>query len=299
MEMNQIEAFVTIADAKGFSRAAVLLHLSQPAISRRINLLETELGGPLFERIHSGVVLTAAGETFLPFARRILATVADSVEALQSMQEKAEGTIRLAMVGTLANTNLTHKLLAFRQAYPQTQLQLCTARSSEVSKFVQTGEVHFGLRYFADPNQEIVSRLVEHEALVVVCSASSGVGGDVDDAHGYLRKTPCVSFPLGQGSSGEPFARVLESRLAEAELSNVEILAIDSLTAQKRLIEAGFGWGLLPVSSIQEELRLQTLERIDVPALQTQVPVMMIFRKEGYLSQAAEILLAEITLHES
>ena len=58
MEMIEIEAFVTIAESGTFTRAAEALHCSQPAISRRIELLERELGAPLFERIHSGVRLT-------------------------------------------------------------------------------------------------------------------------------------------------------------------------------------------------------------------------------------------------
>ena len=61
MELNEIEAFVTINRAGGFTRAAELLHLSQPAVSRRIELLERELGAPLFERLSNGIRLTEAG----------------------------------------------------------------------------------------------------------------------------------------------------------------------------------------------------------------------------------------------
>src|SRR5215469_15976366 len=64
MELNQIEAFVAIVRGGGFTRASATLHLSQPAISRRLHLLEDELGAPLFERIRSGAVLTEAGRAF-------------------------------------------------------------------------------------------------------------------------------------------------------------------------------------------------------------------------------------------
>jgi DNA-binding transcriptional LysR family regulator len=89
MEMSQIEAFVTIAQVQGFSRAATLLHLSQPAISRRIHLLERELGIALFERVHEGALLTEAGQTFLPYAHRILAAAGDGLEAVQALQQRA------------------------------------------------------------------------------------------------------------------------------------------------------------------------------------------------------------------
>lgn len=295
MELNQIEAFVTIAQVQGFSRAATLLHLSQPAISRRINLLERELGVTLFERVHEGALLTEAGETFLSYARRILAAVNDGLEAVQALDQREQGTIKLALVGTLANTELTSQLLEFRKAYPQVYLMLRTARSKEVSAMVQSGEVHLGLRYFAEPHPEIASQLVGEEALVAVCSAhhifTKGAPPDLRSLAGV----PWVSFPTGEGSSGEPFAQLLEQQLAAAGLSEAEIIAIDSLTAQKRLIEADFGFGLLPLSSIQEELNLGTLQILDLPVFQAKAPVMILYRRQGYLSKAARSLLDTFT----
>ncbi len=77
------------------------------------------------------------------------------------------------------------------------------------------------------------------------------------------------------------------------------MITIDSLTAQKRLIEADFGIGLLPASSIEEELRLGTMQVLPIAALQTTVPVMLISRCQGYLSRAArrlqEMLISQTT----
>ena len=74
-----------------------------------------------------------------------------------------------------------------------------------------------------------------------------------------------------------------------------ELVTIDSLTAQKRLIEANFGIGLLPSSSIDEELRLGTLSRLDGPALTAAIPVVAVHRRSGYLSGAAKRLLSALT----
>jgi DNA-binding transcriptional LysR family regulator len=284
MEMSQVEAFVTIAEVQGFSRAATLLHLSQPAISRRIGLLERELGVTLFERVHEGAVLTGAGQTFLPFARRILAAASDGLEAVQALQQREQGILKLALVGTLASTGLTSQLLEFRKAYPQVQLRLRTARSKEVSAMVESGEVHLGLRYFAEPNPEVLSQLVGEEPLVITCSAhhSFPEGSPSDPAS--LAGVPWVSFPTGEGSSGEPFAQLLERQLIAWGLKEVETIAIDSLTAQKRLIEADFGFGLLPLSSIQEELHLGTLQILDLPGFHAKIPVMVLHRRHVFLS---------------
>jgi len=118
MEIDQVEAFVTIVRRGGFTRAASTLHLSQPAVSRRLHLLEREVGAPLFERIRSGVVLTEAGR-HVPAARGgALASLRDAVEAVGALQRADRGTITLAVVGTLASTTLTGRLRRFREAYP-------------------------------------------------------------------------------------------------------------------------------------------------------------------------------------
>jgi DNA-binding transcriptional LysR family regulator len=103
-----------------------------------------------------------------------------------------------------------------------------------------------------------------------------------------------AAVAVGQGSSGEPFARFQANTLLLHGLNDAERIFIDSLTAQKRLIEADFGIGLLPISSIQEELRLGTLRIISLPAFQVSAPIFLIHRKVGYLSKATRTLLSEL-----
>jgi DNA-binding transcriptional LysR family regulator len=133
MELNEIEAFVTISRSGSFTRAATILYISQPAISRRIELLERELGAPLFERLPTGVRLTEAGQAFLPYAQQVLAAMRDGAAAVRSLEEEEQGSITLALVGTLASTRLTEQLQKFRETYPNVRLLLRTARSDEVS----------------------------------------------------------------------------------------------------------------------------------------------------------------------
>ncbi len=299
MELNEIEAFVTIHRVGGFTKAAAILCVSQPAISRRIELLERELGAPLFERLPAGVRLTEAGRALLPYAQQVLAATRDGAAAVRALEEEEQGSLTLALVGTLASTRLTRQLQAFRETYPQVRLLLRTARSDEVSELVKLGDALLGLRYFADPQTDICSLLVMHEPLQIVSAAHSRLILGTPTEPLALQGIPWVGFPPGAGSSGEPFARLLAQQLLRHELDNAEIIGIDSLTAQKRLIEADFGIGLLPASSIEEELRLGTVRVLPVTAFQTTVPVMLIHRCQAYLSRAGrrlrEMLLQQTT----
>ena len=99
MELDHVEAFVAIVRHGGFSRASSALHLSQPAISRRVHLLERELGAPLFERLRSGAVLTDAGRAFLPHAEALLASVRGLRRAKRVLAELPLGTADQRLVG--------------------------------------------------------------------------------------------------------------------------------------------------------------------------------------------------------
>jgi len=84
----------------------------------------------------------------------------------------------------------------------------------------------------------------------------------------------------------------LRQSLVACGLGAAEIIAIDSLTAQKRMVEAGFGLALLPESSVDEELRAGTLRALNVPAIRITLPVVLIHRRRAYLSGAARRLMA-------
>src|SRR2546428_3151159 len=137
MELDHVEAFVAIVRRGGFTRAATTLHLSQPAISRRVHLLERELGAPLFERIRGGAVLTDAGRAFLPHAEALLASMRDGIEAVGALRGGDRGAVRLAVVGTPASTTLTQRRRRVPERFPAIDLRGTTPPSRATSQPVR------------------------------------------------------------------------------------------------------------------------------------------------------------------
>lgn len=293
MSIDEIEAFVSIARLGGFARAAETVRRSQPAISRRIEMLERELGTRLFDRVRGGVVLTEAGRAFLPYAETVLATIKDGATAVLGLARGEQGLVSVALVGTLASTGFSTMLREFGRRHPGVKLELRTATSQEVSDLVRRGEATLGLRYFPDPDPALACEVVMEERQVVVCAAEHRLAGRRVRDPAVLAGERWVTFPP-QRHRREPFATVLEQRLAGCGLAPAEIVRIDSLTAQKRFVEAGFGIALLIESSVEEERRLGTLRTIEVPALRGGVPVALVRRQNGYLSGAAQTLAAVI-----
>jgi DNA-binding transcriptional LysR family regulator len=288
MDSTALETFVAVHRAGGFSGAAALLGRTQPAISRRIALLEDELSARLFERAAAGVVLSQAGRELLPHAQRALAALRDAEEAVRALASDVAGRVSVAAVGTLAGAGLTGSLARFVKAFPAVELSLRTATSSEVSEIVRGGEATIGLRYFDDPSPDLASRALRPEKLVVVCARSHPRSGRKVGRLRDLRAERWLAFP---DSRRDPSAAHVFALFLTRDVAEVDWTPVDSLTAQKRLIEAGFGIALLPERAIAEELSAGTLAKIGVGDLRAANPVVAITRRDGYLSVAARKLI--------
>ncbi|MCE9648739.1 MAG: LysR family transcriptional regulator [Parvibaculum sp.] len=290
MDSDALHTFVTIHRAGGFSPAAERLGRSQPAISRRIALLEGELGMPLFERVSGGVALSQAGRVLLPYAERVLAALKDTSDALSALRSGDGGPIAIATVGTLASTSLTAVLKRFARQFPKVEISLRTAVSTEVSELVRSGEATVGLRYFDDPSPDLIGVALRPERLVIACAPKHPLAGKRVRSLRELRDEKWVAFLDAQirrdPSAGNVFAQFLTR-----DVANIQWMPVDSLTAQKRLIEAGFGISLLPESSIAEERKTKALAVISVGDLKAANPVTAIMRRDGYLSSASRKLL--------
>lgn len=291
MEIAGVDAFLAVVRLGGFTRAADALHLSQPALSRRIGLLEHELGQALFERGRKGARLTDAGSAFLPHAQAALASLRDGAAAVEALTKGENGRFTLAIVGTLASTDLTAHLRRFRDDHPRLQVLLRTGNSAEVSGLVRRGEAAFGLRYFPDPGPDLVSRVLYREQLIVIADAGHPLGNTRRIAPTRLRQESWVAFPARRGAAIDPFGLIVARTLAAAGLDGAQLVVIDSLTAQKRLVESGFGLAMVPESSVREELALETLQRLHVPALQATIEVALIHRKSVAFTPASRHLV--------
>ncbi len=290
MDSDALKTFVTIHRANGFSSAADVLHRSQPAISRRIALLEAEVGAPLFERVAGGAVLSQAGRTLLPHAERVLSALNDAAQALQSLRSENAGSVSLAVVGTLANTELTDVLKRFSARFPKAEIALRTATSTEVSELVRRGEADIGLRYFDDPSPDLICSSLAPEKLTVVCGRGHKLAGKSVPSLATLRGERWLAFPLNPARTEA--ASHMQTQFLSRGMGDVRWTPVDSLTAQKRLVEAGFGIALLPERSIAEERSAKTIATIRVGDLKAVNPVTAIVRKSGYLNAAAKRLLS-------
>lgn len=291
MDAEALSTFLAVHRQRGFSNAARFLHRTQPAISRRIALLEQELDVKLFERAAGGIALSQAGRALLPHAERALASLRDAEDAIRALAAGNAGPLAMAIVGTLAGTDLTGVLRRFTQDHPGVELILQTARSGEVGDLVRRGEATIGLRYDRDRLGDLHSESLGSEKLLVVCAPTHRLAGRTVASLAALHGERWIAFPRAPQPPELPGSHIFSVFVAHG-LGEIDWMAIDSLTAQKRLVEAGFGVSLIPASSAEEELAAGTLSTVNVRGLDVGTPVFIVTRKGGFLSAAAHRLLA-------
>ena len=140
MELRNINTFLHIAELHSFSRTARLLGYSQSAVSSQIAQLEAELGAPLFDRVGKTVRLTDAGQTFLGYARTLLATAQQAQAALQPARQ-ISGSLRIALADSVCSTFLPGLLKRYHALCPQVELVLCTATADGMLQMLGTNQI--------------------------------------------------------------------------------------------------------------------------------------------------------------
>jgi DNA-binding transcriptional LysR family regulator len=296
MDSDALNTFLVVHRRGGISNAAKALHRSQPAISRRIALLEAELGVPLFERVAGRTVLSDAGRVMVPYAERAVAAAQDAENAVRALARSNSGPVAFAVVGTLAGGGLATIMKRFASEHPDVDLTLRTATSAEVSSLIRRGEATIGLRYDQDRSSDLDYERLFAEPLQVVCAPDHPRAGRRVARLADLRGERWIAFPEVPGRR-EITASHVFALFQTHGLGEVDWTPVDSLTAQKRLIEAGFGIALLSQSNVADELGSSTISTIGVGDLAASHNIVAVTRRGGFLSAASRRLLEIIRAH--
>lgn len=287
-----LATFVAVVRCGTISGAATELHLSQPAVSRRLQGLEEQIGILLFDRIASKLRITAAGAALLPHAERSLAAETDAIEAAQDQAAGPVGSVKLAIVGSLIDPLLTDALSAVIEQHPGVDLNIATATSSEVCGLVRRGEATIGVSYaqpHPEADEDLQSETLMTESLVVVCSPTHPLVGTKVNARA-IRSERWLVFP-DQQNHPESASTIARRALEQRHVGASNLHSIDSLSAQRALVRSGYGLALLPQSMVAEDLRAGTLQTLTVPLIRMDTPITLTTRTGAYLPPAAQVVL--------
>ena len=195
MELRHLKYFVAVAEELHFGRAAELLFISQPPLSRQIQQLEEEIGVALFVRTKRSVKLTEAGAAFLERARRILTLADDAVTAARRVAAGQAGTLGIGFVGSATYTLLPEVLGAFRTHYPDVEMLLHEMPSGEQMQALRDGLIDVGFVRPSAQGAPLVLETIFREPLAAALSSSHRLAGSPLTHLSDLKNDPFILFP--------------------------------------------------------------------------------------------------------
>ncbi len=247
--LTQLRTFAAVAQAGSVHSAATHLCVSQPSVSAALSSLRRELGTPLVERRGRGIALTAAGEAFLPYVRRLLGLLEDGSRAAAEAVEPEAGSVRVAAVNTAGEYLLPPVIDAFRRLHPGIEVLLEIGNRRSVFQRLESraADLAVGGR---PPSDQVIGREIIPNELVVVAR----------EAPRKLREATWLIREEGSGTRA-----AAEAYLAEQGIVPRELLTLGSNGAVKQALALGLGVALVSAHAVTRELAAGALVRVDAP----------------------------------
>src|SRR5690606_25487646 len=249
MTPDQLLTFAYVADTGNISRAAGLLHLSQPAVSGQLRLLQDWFGEPLYRRSGHGVALTAAGERLAEQARQLRQVYNQAHAAREAWRGLETGILRLGASTTPASYLLPALVADFRRRFPAVSLHLSDGNTRDIVErlpgldlaFIE-GEVPAGL-----PADTAVHRWQQDEVVAIV-RADHPLA-----AKGQARLRDLADLPLVMREPGSGVRQLVERAFEAAALAPAVGLELAGVEGVKQAVRAGLGVGFVSRMSMQYE----------------------------------------------
>ena len=283
ISLPALRSFAAVARLGKFSVAARELHLTQPALSRHVRLIEAQLGQPVFERLPGGTRLTEAGKVFCGFVETCLSSLHDGLEAVDAMRGGETARIRLGLAGTLCNDIFLGVLRDFKARNPGIEVSLQMLVNSQVSEAVLRGDAHLGIQYREDRHPRLRQDVLGKETVVVVCAPQHPMANARTVHPGDLAAETWIGTPIALSDQEAEYRHYL----ARFGLVGNNIMIAQSYAIRNRLVEANLGIGIAVKSVVRKELASGSLRAIHIPAMRGGTAIMLVRRKQGYLSASA------------
>ena len=283
MDTATLRAFLTVAKTRSFSQAAVQLHLTQPAVSKRVAVLEAELNTRLFDRIGKQVTLTEAGQALLPRAQHILDEMADSRRALTNLSGKISGLLSIGTSHHIGLHRLPQVLRAFHIAYPDVELDLRFMDSEAACTAVARGELELGIVTLPlEPLKNLVMTPIWDDPLGVVVAPHHPLAKSQ-----RVRPETLAQYPAVLPGQGTYTRAILERAFAPLGIQVPLRMSTNYLETLKMLATVGLGWSVLPQAMVHgKELHVLKLQGVNL-----QRTLGMVRHRARTLSNAAQALV--------
>jgi DNA-binding transcriptional LysR family regulator len=285
MELSTLRVFMAIASERSFSRAAVKLSRTQPAVSLALQRLENELGEQLFDRFAKDVVLTDAGRTVLEYARRFESLESELLNSIAELRDHAAGRL---VIGANESTSLylLRHIERYRQLYPNVKVQVRRSFSSRIPGEIIDGNLELGVISYQPRDERLNATVIFTDSLAFVVAPGhrlakrkevplSELGEETFIAHNVL--SPYREFVL----------RVFQERGVRLNM-DIEMPTVETI---RWMVESNQGVAFLPRMCVEQEIAEKRLVAVRVPEIQVERKIHLVQPAKRAVSYAADAFL--------
>jgi DNA-binding transcriptional LysR family regulator len=287
MDLRQLEMFVAVADNSSFTGAGRQLHVAQSAISRKIGLLEYELGERLFKRVNKKIFITPAGEAFLRYARRILQDLRNAAIEISEFSRLEWGALKIG-AGLMACIHILPPILEkFQALHPRIELEIATGSTEALLSKLRNNSIDIGVLTLPirGPDLELVP-LSQEEMVVIVSKKNRTLSKMRWITPEDISKHPLIIFPRETNTRG-----VLDEFFEKTHIEPRILMEAENVAMIKPLVKINMGISIIPLGAVVEELKRKELHCLRIRGHRLERQMGLVYLKSNHIPKVLEELI--------
>ena len=295
--LQQLRILKAVASEKSFTRAAEILYVSQPSLSKQIKILENRLGIVLLNRENSTISLTEAGRVFLQYSERILALCEESCRALNDVKNGDRGNLTVGASQTIGTYLMPRVLALFAQNYPQINIKVQVDSTRVIAKNVVNREIDIAV-VGGDVPEELkknldIENFVEDELILIVPKSHPFAL----KKHKKINKDDLYHLNFITLNPTSTIRKFIDNILIQNDIETKQfniIMQLNSIEGIKTAVSLGLGAAFVSSSAIEKEIKLKTVEIITIENIRITRRLSIITNRQCYKSKALEFFHNEL-----
>lgn len=295
--LQQLRILKAIASEKSFTKAAEVLYVSQPSLSKQIKILENRLGIILLNRENSTISLTEGGRVFLQYSERILALCEESCRALNDVKNGDRGNLTVGASQTIGTYLMPRVLALFAQNYPQININVQVDSTRVITKNVVNQEIDIAV-VGGDVPEELkknldIENFVEDELILIVPKSHPFAL----KKHKKINKDDLYHLNFITLNSNSTIRKFIDNILIQNGIETKQfniIMQLNSIEGIKTAVSLGLGAAFVSSSAIEKEIKLKTVEIIAIENIRITRRLSIITNRQCYRSKALEFFHNEL-----
>lgn len=285
--LQQLRILKAVGTEKSFTKAAEILFLSQPYLSKQIKILEGNLGVSLFYRNSKIVTLTENGQIFLLYAERILVLCEESCRTLIDFKNGERGNLIVGASQTIGDYLMPRLLAIFTQNYPQINLKVAVNSTRLIATQINNRQIDLAIVESEVP-QELKSKLnIEHfvtdELNLIIANSHPFAKRE------KIKKNDLYHIKFITLYSNSTICKFVDNILKQnnIDINQLDIvLQLNSIEAIKTAVSSGLGAAFIPTLTIEKELKLNTIQILEIENIKIKRTLSILSNSDGYKSKA-------------